>query len=1092
MAAAPHPPGVSDWQRIASLGEQLVGASSLVAKRNRILSVTAELLEGDVDVWLQENIFRLPDRSKEQLFPAQPPLDGMRRAIKTHRICTRNGGKNVRNPSASAAVPLEDQGLLWGALQVTRPHGPRFSKDELALLESLARIIAVGLYASHRVEVEHFRMGQLNLVRDVSAQIANVLDVDELARRVTHLIQKTFHFYYVAIFTQEPGATLLHFRSSASAPRKGRKKVARPLAVEIGQGLIGEAAENGQQLVSDDVRADPRYRFVDSLPETRSEVVIPLKIEDRVLGVLDVQSDLPSAFHPNDLLVLNALADNIARAIESARLYGDLRRRADQLTLIAEVSKSLTSTLDLRELMHDAASLIHDRFGYPHVHLFSVHPNRRLIEYVAGSGKRSRSLEGYTLSLDEPKGIIPWAVRNGQTVLANDVSVDERYTPSPLPPRNTRAELAVPLQFNNRVIGILDIQSDDVNAFSEDDRLIFEAVADSIASAMRNADLYRSERWRRQVADSLREVAGLVSANVGVEQVLETILVELERNLAVDIAAIWLVGENGLFPAAVHGADAQAIEAARLDSPDASIVLTSSLLAEGPIIRRPGDARGPAGLAAGFPEDYSSLAAPLRVGDEPLGIIVLAHHTPGRYGHEAQAMASTFASYAAVAIENARLYDSAQEQAYASAALLQVAQAVVSLNDLDEILGTIVRIMPILVGVERAALYLWDPLDERFMPAHQYGLPDEARAMLWSRDFHPGQFPLLDAARDENRLLTHALRPRAKPQGWPRLKPTLEAAENHLRVDNRLLMAVPLAIKSDQFGVLLVEEALGGRRFRSRRIEIINGIAQQAALAIQNDRLQREMMVRERLETEVQLARQIQQTFIPHVLPSYPSWDLSALWRTARQVGGDFYDVMELPGQRLGLFIADVADKGIPAALFMALTRTLVRAAVIETESPADALRRVNDLLVTDTEQGMFVTAFYAVLELDTGLLTYANAGHNPPFLLHSMDGSVQKLTRTGVALGAVEHAPMSERNIELGQGDSLLLYTDGLTEAFSPSGELFGEERLVGALQSHPMNSAGDVVNAVEEHLNEFLQATPLADDLTMLVVQRSSASPQ
>ena len=134
----------------------------------------------------------------------------------------------------------------------------------------------------------------------------------------------------------------------------------------------------------------------------------------------------------------------------------------------------------------------------------------------------------------------------------------------------------------------------------------------------------------------------------------------------------------------------------------------NALYSEHPMIRKPSEPIWITGIAAGFPQDYSGLAAPLRVGDQNLGVITLSHSTPGRYGHEAQAMTTTFASYAAVAIENARLYDSAQEQAYASAALLQVAQAMVSLNDLDEILGTIIRILPILVGVQRAALYQWD------------------------------------------------------------------------------------------------------------------------------------------------------------------------------------------------------------------------------------------------------------------------------------------------------------------------------------------------------------------------------------------------
>jgi serine phosphatase RsbU (regulator of sigma subunit) len=285
--------------------------------------------------------------------------------------------------------------------------------------------------------------------------------------------------------------------------------------------------------------------------------------------------------------------------------------------------------------------------------------------------------------------------------------------------------------------------------------------------------------------------------------------------------------------------------------------------------------------------------------------------------------------------------------------------------------------------------------------------------------------------------------------------------------------------------VILIEESAGGLRFRSRRLEIITGIAQQAALAIQNDLLQKEMVVRERLETEVQLARQIQQTFIPEELPQFEDWELAARWKTARQVGGDFYDVFELPNKKLGLFIADVADKGVPAALFMALTRTLVRAAVLEFEAPADALRRVNDLLIPDTKQGMFVTAVYAVLDMEECELHYVNAGHNPPLWV-KCDGTLQRLTRTGVALGASEEAKYEQRVIQFEREDNLMLYTDGLTESFNIDGDFFGEERLIEAIQASRCSSASELLDVVEKSLLNFVQDMPPADDLTMLVLRR------
>ena len=507
-------------------------------------------------------------------------------------------------------------------------------------------------------------------------------------------------------------------------------------------------------------------------------------------------------------------------------------------------------------------------------------------------------------------------------------------------------------------------------------------------------------------------------------------------------------------------------------------------MADVPVIRRADDPIWPSGLTAGYDSDYSSIAAPLRVGDRLLGVLTLAHHTSGRYGHEAQAITTTFASYAAVAIENARLYDSAQEQAYASAALLQVAQAVVSLNDIDEILGSITRIMPILVGVHRVALYRLDVERNIFTATHEYGFSEDEESEMTEKEFKLGEFPLLDAACEQNRMLIYPIKLKAAPKSWLKIQPEAQSEADVVNAE-RLLMAVPLSIKNDMFGVMLIEEAENGRRFRSRRIEIISGIAQQAALAIQNDLLQQEMVVRERLETEVQLARSIQQTFIPQSLPIHKAWQFAARWRTARQVGGDFYDVIGLPNGNFGLFIADVADKGMPAALFMALTRTLVRAAVNEMNSPAEVLRRVNDQLLPDTQQGMFVTAVYGVLDTTLGTFTYVNAGHNPPFWVKG-NGEIEKLTRTAVALGVMEQPSMQERMISLEVGDNLLLYTDGLTEAFSPDGSLFGDSRLMDALISIQKHTADEVLVLVEHRLNEFIETVPLGDDLTMLSVKR------
>jgi sigma-B regulation protein RsbU (phosphoserine phosphatase) len=534
--------------------------------------------------------------------------------------------------------------FCWASCRSAVLPTARGAKVNSISSRGLAAHAALAIYSIHRVAVEQWRLEQLTLVRQVSAQVANVLDLAELSRRVTDLILHTFRYYFVAIFTLEPGQTVLQFRSSAGPRgRRGRRR-RRSARLNWVRGSLGRLPRAGRK--SSSTMSAASRAFVSS-PACRARsrrVVLPLKIGDQILGVLDIQSDQREAFHPNDLLVLRSLADNIAIAVNHARLYSDLQKRLEQLAVVAEVSDDITSILDLDELLHRVAVLISERLGYPYVHLYTVHPNRRQIIFEAGSGARSQALKGYVLSLDHAEGIIPWVARTGRTLLTNDVAQEPRYRPSPFPPEDTRAELAVPLVYDNQVIGVLDLQSNQLNAFGESDLYLFEALAGTIASAIHNAELYRTERWRRQVADSLREVAGLVSADASVDDVLDAILRELERDLPCDVAAVWLLEGDALYLAHIHGADPLEVEAVAQRWPEAYAYLAEALRAETPVIRQPTDPFGPTGTALGYSADYSSIAASLRVGERLLGSVdPLAPHrwplrprSPGDHGHLCQ------------------------------------------------------------------------------------------------------------------------------------------------------------------------------------------------------------------------------------------------------------------------------------------------------------------------------------------------------------------------------------------------------------------------------------------------------------------------
>jgi serine phosphatase RsbU (regulator of sigma subunit)/anti-sigma regulatory factor (Ser/Thr protein kinase) len=259
-------------------------------------------------------------------------------------------------------------------------------------------------------------------------------------------------------------------------------------------------------------------------------------------------------------------------------------------------------------------------------------------------------------------------------------------------------------------------------------------------------------------------------------------------------------------------------------------------------------------------------------------------------------------------------------------------------------------------------------------------------------------------------------------------------------------LAIPLVSQGELIGVLNLGPRLSEQDYSGDDRKLLDNLAAQAAPAVRVAQLVRqqeaEVRTRERLEQELRVAQLIQKNFLPKELPRLPGWQVSAHYRPARAVGGDFYDFIELGKGRLGLVIGDVTDKGVPAALVMAATRSVLRAWAQRIDSPSEVLESVNDLLTPDIPPNMFVTCLYGVLDPSSGDLRFANAGHNLPYV-HTADGAVE-LRATGMPLGLLPGMTYEENEATLKPGETILLYSDGLTEAHSPNREMFGFPRLL------------------------------------------------
>jgi serine phosphatase RsbU (regulator of sigma subunit) len=299
---------------------------------------------------------------------------------------------------------------------------------------------------------------------------------------------------------------------------------------------------------------------------------------------------------------------------------------------------------------------------------------------------------------------------------------------------------------------------------------------------------------------------------------------------------------------------------------------------------------------------------------------------------------------------------------------------------------------------------------------------------------------------------------------------------------------VPLVCRNELVGWLGLGERLSGQTYSLDDRALLHDLATQAGPAIRVAQLvlerQEEARESERLAYELRFARLIQQTLLPKDMPDLPGWQIAVHWQPARAVGGDFYDVQPLPDGRLALIIADVVDKGIPAALVMASTRSILRGTAKRLLLPSEALAQANEILYPELPQGMFVTCLYALLDPATGRLQYANAGHNWPYRRHN--GKVAQVRAKGMVLGVMPGTTYEDCETTIAAGETILLYSDGLVEAHNPEGEMFGSERLQTSILEQA-KSGTPLIEYLLDALGDFTgSGWEQEDDITLLTVQR------
>jgi signal transduction histidine kinase len=419
-------------------------------------------------------------------------------------------GKRIRN---TAAAPLRIKDRVVGTLVLLDKQGGQvnFDQSDINLLQAFANQAATAIENARLFQAEQRRAEQFRVISEVGRRTTSILSIDELLEEIVFLIQDSFNYDIVEIGLVEGEELVFNagVDQGSGSPFPGFR-------VRVGEeGITGRVAATGEPLLVPDVSQDPRFlQFTDTGTETRSELAVPIKAKDKIIGVLNVQSAHLDAFDESDLAVMRALADQAATAIENARLFEAEQRRAEQFRVIGEVGRRITSVMSIDSVLQQVAELIQSAFDYDHVGIAMIEDDMAV--YRVGAGKLWEK-EGFTYSPAYLKvgeeGITGWVAATGNPLLVPDVREEPRYVW--MRGSSTLSELAVPIKLKDRVIGVLDAQSDQPDAFDESDLTVLQSLADQAAIAIENARLYEQaqrlavveerQRLARELHDSVTQ-----------------------------------------------------------------------------------------------------------------------------------------------------------------------------------------------------------------------------------------------------------------------------------------------------------------------------------------------------------------------------------------------------------------------------------------------------------------------------------------------------------------------------------------------------------------------------------------------------------
>jgi GAF domain-containing protein len=434
------------------------------------------------------------------------------------------GAKTVGKPAKSwLGIPLiVNENAVGGIILQDLDQENAFNDFTLQTLESISQQVAGFVYAAGIIDDMHRQLLQVQTASEIAREISSALNLDELLLKAVNLIHDRFNFYHASIFLVDPNENVAVIREATGEAGAQLKRVGHKLPVGS-KSIVGYVSGQGEPLVVNDITKDATYLPNPMLPDTRAEAAIPLKVGDRILGVLDVQSTSPYSLRPSDINTFQTLADQLAIAVNNTELFAEIQEHLSQHRLLHHITTSAASGTTLEEALISAVKGLQVTLGGDRVAILLSDEERKNLVVKAWVGYSENATN---LNIPIGSGITGWVAAHRKPLRVNDISQDTRYIQVS---SNTRSELAIPLIFRNDILGVLNVESEQVGAYNENDEEMLGTLAGSLAAIIANARLVDQIRKQAERERLLNEISSKIRRSTDMQTILSTTIQELHR-----------------------------------------------------------------------------------------------------------------------------------------------------------------------------------------------------------------------------------------------------------------------------------------------------------------------------------------------------------------------------------------------------------------------------------------------------------------------------------------------------------------------------------------------------------------------------------